>query len=300
MNRSNSQDCYQFEFETEEKYIEIIEENLYLHGVISITINGRGNEQIFEPLPGEIPIWKNIHISCLFRGKSDLAHLESKLLQELNLNVLPKKKITKITQKNWHKEWQKSCVPIKIGKRLRICPDHSTINDDKYIQVILNPGLAFGTGSHPTTSLCLEWLEAANLTKKNVLDYGCGSGILGISAIKLGANHVTGVDIDPQAIQASKENAKKNKVEDSIHFIHCDEENARKYDVIVANILAKPLIGLSSYFSKKLKDDGLICVSGILAPQTDEIRRAYESVANFSVCYQEGDWVMLAGIKSCI
>ena len=212
----------------------------------------------------------------------------------------PKKKITKITQKNWHKEWQKSCVPIKIGKRLRICPDHSTINDDKYIQVILNPGLAFGTGSHPTTSLCLEWLEATNLTKKNVLDYGCGSGILGISAIKLGANHVTGVDIDPQAIQASKENAKKNKVEDSIHFIHCDEENARKYDVIVANILAKPLIGLSSYFSKKLKDDGLICVSGILAPQTDEIRRAYESVANFSVCHQEGDWVMLAGIKSCI
>ena len=300
MNRSNSQDCYQFEFETEEKYIEIIEENLYLHGVISITINGRGNEQIFEPLPGEIPIWKNIHISCLFRGKSDLAHLESKLLQELNLNILPKKKITKITQKNWHKEWQKSCVTIKIGKRLRICPDHSTINDDKYIQVILNPGLAFGTGSHPTTSLCLEWLEATNLTKKNVLDYGCGSGILGISAIKLGANHVTGVDIDPQAIQASKENAKKNKVEDSIHFIHCDEENARKYDVIVANILAKPLIGLSSYFSKKLKDDGLICVSGILAPQTDEIRRAYESVANFSVCHQEGDWVMLAGIKSCI
>ena len=209
MNRSNSQDCYQFEFETEEKYIEIIEENLYLHGVISITINGRGNEQIFEPLPGEIPIWKNIHISCLFRGKSDLAHLESKLLQELNLNILPKKKITKITQKNWHKEWQKSCVPIKIGKRLRICPDHSTINDDKYIQVILNPGLAFGTGSHPTTSLCLEWLEATNLTKKNVLDYGCGSGILGISAIKLGANHATGVDIDPQAIQASKENAKK-------------------------------------------------------------------------------------------
>ena len=300
MNRSNSQDCYQFEFETEEKYIEIIEENLYLHGVISITINGRGNEQIFEPLPGEIPIWKNIHISCLFRGKSDLAHLESKLLQELNLKILPKKKITKITQKNWHKEWQKSCVPIKIGKRLRICPDHSTINDDKYIQVILNPGLAFGTGSHPTTSLCLEWLEATKLNKKNVLDYGCGSGILGISAIKLGANHVTGVDIDPQAIQASNENAKKNKVEDSIHFIHCDEENARKYDVIVANILAKPLIGLSSYFSKKLKDDGLICVSGILTPQTDEIRRAYKSVANFSVCHQEGDWVMLAGIKSCI
>ena len=300
MNRSNSQDCYQFEFETEEKYIEIIEENLYLHGVISITINGRGNEQIFEPLPGEIPIWKNIHISCLFRGKSDLAHLESKLLQELNLNILPKKKITKITQKNWHKEWQKSCVPIKIGKRLRICPDHSTINDDKYIQVILNPGLAFGTGSHPTTSLCLEWLEATNLTKKNVLDYGCGSGILGISAIKLGANNATGVDIDPQAIQASKENAKKNKVEDSIHFIHCDEENTRKYDVIVANILAKPLIGLSSYFSKKLKDDGLICVSGILTPQTDEIRRAYKSVANFSVCHQEGDWVMLAGTKSCI
>ena len=300
MNNSNPQDCYQFEFETEQKYIEVIEKNLYLYGVISININGRGNEEIYEPLPGEIPIWKNIHISCLFRGKSDLAHLESKLLQELNLNILPKKKITKITQKNWHKEWQKSCVPIKIGKRLRICPDHSTINDDKYIQVILNPGLAFGTGSHPTTSLCLEWLEATNLTKKNVLDYGCGSGILGISAIKLGANHVTGVDIDPQAIQASKENAKKNKVEDSIHFIHCDEENARKYDVIVANILAKPLIGLSSYFSKKLKDDGLICVSGILAPQTDEIRRAYESVANFSVCHQEGDWVMLAGIKSCI
>ena len=300
MNHSNSQDCYQFEFETEEKHIEIIEENLYLHGVISITIKGRGNEQIFEPLPGEIPIWKNIHISCLFGGKSDLAHLESKLLQELNLKILPKKKITKITQKNWHKEWQKSCVPIKIGKRLRICPDHSAINDDKYIQVILNPGLAFGTGSHPTTSLCLEWLEATNLTKKNVLDYGCGSGILGISAIKLGAKHATGVDIDPQAIQASKENAKKNEVEDSINVIHCDEDNERKYDVIVANILAKPLIELSSYFSKKLKNDGLICVSGILAPQTDEIKRAYESVANFTVCHQEEDWVMLAGIKSCI
>ena len=299
MNHSNSQDCYQFEFETEEKYIEIIEENLYLHGVISITINGRGNEQIFEPLPGEIPIWKNIHISCLFGGKSDLDHLENKLLQELNLKILPKKKITKITQKDWHNEWQKSCGPIKIGKRLRICPDHSKINNDKYIQVILNPGLAFGTGSHPTTILCLEWLEASNLNKKNVLDYGCGSGILGISAIKLGAKHVTAVDIDPQAIQASKENAKKNDVEDLIHVIHGDEENKREYDVIVANILAKPLIELSSYFSKKLKDNGLICVSGILAPQADEIKRAYEPFTNFSICRQEEDWVMLAGIKSC-
>ena len=123
---------------------------------------------------------------------------------------------------------------------------------------------------------------------------------MGISAIKLGAKHATGVDIDPQAIQASKENAKKNEVEDSINVIHCDEDNERKYDVIVANILAKPLIELSSYFSKKLKNDGLICVSGILAPQTDEIKRAYESVANFTVCHQEEDWVMLAGIKSCI
>lgn len=300
MNDSNSQDCYQFEFETEEKYIEIIEKNLYLHGVISITINGRGNEQIFEPLPGEIPIWKNVHISSLFEGKSDLDHLENKLLQELNLKILPKKKITKITQKDWHNEWQKSCVPIKIGKRLRICPDHSKINHDKYIQVILNPGLAFGTGSHPTTSLCLEWLEATNLNKKNVLDFGCGSGILGISAIKLGARHVTGVDIDPQAIQASKENAKKNEVEDSIHVMHCDEDNERKYDVIVANILAKPLIELSPYFSKKLKDDGLICISGILAHQTDAIKRAYESVVNFSICHQKEDWVMLAGMKLCI
>ena len=300
MNGSNSPDCYQFEFETEERYIEIIEKNLYLHGVISITINGRGNEQIYEPLPGEIPMWKNIYISCLFRDKSDLDLLENKLLQELNLKILPKKKITKITQKDWHNEWQKSCVPINIGKRLQICPDHSKINNDKYVQVILNPGLAFGTGSHPTTSLCLEWLEANNLNKKNVLDYGCGSGILGISAIKLGAKHVTGVDIDPQAIQASKENAKKNKVEDLIHIIHCDEENERKYDVIVANILAKPLIELSSYFSKKLKDGGIICVSGILAPQTDEIKHAYESVANFSVCHQVEDWVMLAGTKSCI
>ena len=161
----------------------------------------------------------------------------------------------------------------------------------------LNPGLAFGTGSHPTTRLCLEWLEKINLDQKSVLDYGCGSGILGISAIKLGAKSVTAIDLDPQAVIASKNNAEKNHVQQEIEITDNNKKIEKNFNIIVANILAKPLIELAPYFYKKLNKDGVICLSGILEGQINIIKDAYLKYFNLSEIKIKDGWVMMSGIK---
>ena len=186
---------------------------------------------------------------------------------------------------------------MRFGEKLWIYPDHLIDNLEGKVCVNLNPGLAFGTGSHPTTRLCLEWLEKSNLDQKSVLDYGCGSGILGISAIKLGAKSVTAIDLDPQAVIASKNNAEKNHVQQEIKITDNNKKIEKNFNIIVANILAKPLIELAPYFYKKLNQDGVICLSGILEGQINIIKDAYLKYFNLSEIKIKDGWVMMSGIK---
>ena len=295
MNDPDQKDWYQFKFELRSEDIQITEKIFIDYNAISITYNDAGKNPIYEPLPGETLYWKRSNITGLFPLETNFKSLKNALIAKLKAKELPNNKIIKITGREWQKEWAKDLKPMQFGKRLWVCPNETNTKKEGASIVYLNPGLAFGTGTHPTTRLCLEWLESIDLRKKKILDYGCGSGILGISALKLGAMKVTGVDIDPQAIQATKKNAKKNNVSNNIKVMQNCPRDSEKFDVIVANILAKPLIELAPIFAKRIKKKGLICVSGILQNQIRLIKKNCNSCIEFSTCKLNDGWVMLSG-----
>ncbi len=295
MNDSDQKNWYQFMFELRSEDIQATETIFIDHHAISITYNDAGNNPIYEPLPDETLYWKQSNITGLFPLETDFKSLKNALIKELNIKELPNNRVIKITGKEWQKEWNKDLKPMRFGKRLWVCPNETNIKKEGASIVYLDPGLAFGTGTHPTTRLCLEWLESVALTNKKVLDFGCGSGILGISALKLGAMKVSAIDIDPQAIQATKQNAAKNEVSNNIKVMQGWSGDAEKFDIIVANILAKPLIELAPIFVKKIKKKGSICISGILEDQIKLVKENCNSYIEFSTLKLNDGWAMLSG-----
>ena len=293
----NNDGYHQIEFNIAKDDLAETEKILELYQPLSISIQGFGEEKIYEPLPGEMPIWEKIRVKAMYQNIKNLSELENEIINITNIKILNNKVIKAIGKKDWQEEWLQSSKPMRFGEKLWIYPDHLTDDLEGKICVNLNPGLAFGTGSHPTTRLCLEWLEKINLDQKSVLDYGCGSGILGISAIKLGAKSVTAIDLDPQAVIASKNNAEKNHVQQEIEITDNNKTIEKNFNIIVANILAKPLIELAPYFYKKLNLDGVICLSGILEGQINIIKDAYLKYFNLSEIKIKDGWVMMSGIK---
>ncbi len=208
-------------------------------------------------------------------------------------------KIEQIEDKDWEREWMANFHPMRFGERLWICPSWRDVPDPDAVNVMLDPGLAFGTGTHPTTSLCLTWLDGLDLAGKTVIDFGCGSGILAIAALKLGASQAIGIDIDPQAIQASRDNAERNGVADrlSLYLPHQQPENLQA-DVVVANILAGPLRELAPLISVLPKSGGHLGLSGVLESQAESVCEAY--VAHFAldpVAVKE-EWCRITGVKT--
>ena len=188
--------------------------------------------------------------------------------------------------------------PIKFGQRLWVCPSWRDIPDPTAVNVMLDPGLAFGTGTHPTTALCMQWLDATIKPEQTVVDFGCGSGILGIAALKLGAKRVVGVDIDPQAIEASTANAKRNNVDGQIElYLPKDQPSDFQADVVVANILAGPLAELKPVISAYVKPNGLLALSGILESQADSVIAAYADEFSFDPIAVQDEWVRLSARK---
>ncbi len=293
----NNDEYHQIEFNIAKDDLAETEKILESYQPLSISIQGFGEEKIYEPLPGEMPIWEKIRVKAMYQNMKNLSDLENKIINKTNIKILDNKVIKAIGKKDWQEEWIQSSKPMRFGEKLWIYPDHLIDNLEGKVCVNLNPGLAFGTGSHPTTRLCLEWLEKSNLDQKSVLDYGCGSGILGISAIKLGAKCVTAIDLDPQAVIASKNNAEKNHVQQEIEITDNNKTIEKNFNIIVANILAKPLIELAPYFYKKLNKDGAICLSGILEGQINIIKDAYLKYFNLSEIKIKDGWVMMSGIK---
>ena len=293
----NNDEYHQIEFNIAKDDLTETEKILESYQPLSISIQGFGEEKIYEPLPGEMPIWEKIRVKAMYQNIKNLSELENEIINKTNIKIFNNKVIKAIGGKDWQEEWLQSSKPMRFGEKLWIYPDHLIDNLEGKVCVNLNPGLAFGTGSHPTTRLCLEWLEKSNLDQKSVLDYGCGSGILGISAIKLGAKSVTAIDLDPQAVIASKNNAEKNHVQQEIKITDNNKKIEKNFNIIVANILAKPLIELAPYFYKKLNQDGVICLSGILEGQINIIKDAYLKYFNLSEIKIKDGWVMMSGIK---
>lgn len=267
-------------------------------GALSVTFLDAQDTPVFEPLPGETRLWGDTDILALYDANADT----KSIIEQVKLSGLLAQdfahKIEQLEDKDWEREWMDNFHPMKFGQRLWICPSWRDIPEPDAVNVMLDPGLAFGTGTHPTTALCLEWLESLDLSGKTVIDFGCGSGILAIAAIKLGAQRVIGIDIDPQALIASKDNAERNGVADQLDvFLPQEQPEGIVGDVVVANILAGPLRELSSVISSLVKPNGELAMSGVLDTQAQDVATYYHDVFDIDPIKEQNEWCRISGRK---
>ncbi|URL02299.1 50S ribosomal protein L11 methyltransferase [Avibacterium sp. 20-126] len=275
---------------------ETISDYLEEIGSVSVTFMDSQDTPIFEPLPGETRLWGNTDVIALFDAETDMQQIVALLKSAGHLSKETAYKIEQIEDKDWEREWMDNFHPMQFGKRLWICPSWRDVPDQNAVNVMLDPGLAFGTGTHPTTALCLEWLDSLDLSNKTVIDFGCGSGILAIAALKLGAKNAIGIDIDPQAILASRNNAEQNGVSDRLQlFLAKDAPADLQADVVVANILAGPLKELAPAITQLVKPQGLLGLSGILETQAQSVCQAYENQFILEPVAIREEWCRITG-----
>lgn len=280
---------------------ERVEQALEEVGALSVTLEDAGDEPIYEPDADKPSLWSDTRLTALFPAD---AHMDSVLLRlktDLGVAALPPHRVEPLEDRDWVREWLKDFKPMRFGKRLWICPTAYTPPDPEAVNLILDPGLAFGTGTHPTTALCLEWLDGAELAGKEVVDYGCGSGILAIAAARLGARHLWAVDNDPQALVATRDNAARNGVTGRLSVClppqFADKRVGMKADLLLANILAGPLVSLAPLFAAHMKPGAPLVLSGILKTQEPDIRRAYEADFTGLEVASKDDWIRVTGIR---
>ncbi|PQJ88103.1 50S ribosomal protein L11 methyltransferase [Aliivibrio sifiae] len=267
-------------------------------GALSVTFLDAKDVPIFEPLPGETRLWGETDIVALYDAETDMDLVVTQLKASNALDDNFAYKVEQLEDKDWEREWMDNFHPMKFGERLWICPSWLEIPEPDAVNVMLDPGLAFGTGTHATTALCLEWLESIDLEGKTVIDFGCGSGILAIAAIKLGAAKVVGIDIDPQAITASKDNAARNGVADQLElFLPQDQPENLVADVVVANILAAPLRELSSIITAHVKPEGVLAMSGVLDTQALDVASYYSENFTLDAIAEQQEWCRISGFK---
>lgn len=267
-------------------------------GALSVTFLDAHDTPVFEPLPGETRLWGDTDIVALYDAEADTELVITLIKNSNMLETGFAYKVEQLEDKDWEREWMENFHPMKFGERLWICPSWREVPEPDAINVMLDPGLAFGTGTHPTTSLCLEWLEGLDLKGKTVLDFGCGSGILAIAAIKLGAEKVVGIDIDPQALTASKDNAQRNGVADQLElFLPQDQPENFTADVVVANILAGPLRELSGIIKSLVKPNGLLAMSGVLDTQAEDVANYYRDELHIDPIVEQQEWCRISGHK---
>ncbi|GEA62168.1 50S ribosomal protein L11 methyltransferase [Vibrio comitans] len=267
-------------------------------GALSVTFLDAKDTPVFEPLPGETRLWGETDILALYDAEADTQWILEQMASSSLLEQGFAHKVEQLEDKDWEREWMDNFHPMKFGERLWVCPSWREIPEPDAVNVMLDPGLAFGTGTHPTTSLCLEWLEGLDLEGKTVIDFGCGSGILAIAAIKLGAKKVIGIDIDPQAIIASKANAERNGVKDQLElYLPQDQPENLIADVVVANILAGPLRDLSGVIKSLVKDQGELAMSGVLDTQAEDVANYYRDQFDIAPIAEMQEWCRISGKK---
>jgi len=275
---------------------EQLEDALLQAGALAVTLEDAGDQPVLEPAPGETPLWTHTRITGLFDAQTDIEVVKKQLRRFLHTADLPECRLTALEERDWVRAWLDHFHPMRFGRRLWICPTCQTPPDPEAVNIRLDPGLAFGTGAHPSTALCLEWLDSADLRGQTLLDYGCGSGILAIAAAKLGAQRVWAVDIDPQALMASDDNAAENEVEDRIELADPSELPATlTVDILIANILAGVLIRLAPELARRVKPGGRLALAGILEAHADAVHAVFNRDFIFGSRRQREDWVLLEG-----
>ena len=263
-------------------------------GATSVTFTDTRDDPVLEPAPGEFRLWPATRLQALFPGDADALSTSRTLAKALG--VPPERIVaTRIADRAWEREWLKDFHAMRFGKRLWVSPHHETVSEPGAVVVRLDPGLAFGTGTHPTTALCLEWLEQHLEPGCEVIDYGCGSGILAVAAIKLGARRAHCFDIDPQALTATRENAAANGVEAQIQVYDSAEKLPRPVDLVLANILSGPLCALAPGFAQLVRPGGTLVLAGLMEHQTTEVTQAHDAWFDMSPFTKRDDWVGLAG-----
>src|SRR5690554_889143 len=266
-------------------------------GAVSVTFMDAEDQPIFEPDLGTTPLWQHTHLLALFEADTERQPLIDQL-QQLWPQSLPEHQFEDIADQDWERSWMDNFKPMRFGQRLWIVPSWHDAPDPDAVNLLLDPGLAFGTGTHPTTALCLEWLDGQPLQDLQVIDFGCGSGILAIAALLLGAARVTATDIDPQALEASRDNAQRNQLADERLPLYLPADMpSEPADLLVANILAGPLVTLAPQLTALVKPGGRIALSGILAEQTDEILAAYDADFELDPVANKDGWIRVSGVR---
>ncbi|MFJ5484841.1 50S ribosomal protein L11 methyltransferase [Pectobacterium actinidiae] len=291
----------QLKINTSGKVAEQLGDVMMESGAVSVTFQDTHDNPVFEPLPGETRLWGDTDAIALYDAETDMGAVIAILEQEPLLGAGFKHKIEQLEDKDWEREWMDNFHPMQFGKRLWICPSWREIPDPNAVNVMLDPGLAFGTGTHPTTALCLQWLDGLDLEGKTIIDFGCGSGILAIAALKLGAARAIGIDIDPQAIQASRDNAQRNGVSERLElYLPKDQPADLSADVVVANILAGPLRELAPLISDLPKAGGHLGLSGVLATQAEGVAEAYADKFTLDPVAEREEWCRITGIRKAV
>lgn len=273
------------------------EDLLLAMGAVSVTFMDAEDQPIYEPELGTTPLWSKTHLLGLFDSGLDASALEQ-ALKQVFADELPQYSVEELPEQDWERSWMDDFKPMRFGRRLWIVPSwHSTPEPDA-VNMLLDPGLAFGTGTHPTTALCLEWLDGHQLDGLDVLDFGCGSGILAIAALLLGARHATCTDIDPQALEATAANAGRNAIEPGRYSLYLPEAMlGQHHDLVLANILAGPLVELAPQLAAQCRPGGHLVLSGILAEQADQVREAYADHFTLDPVRTLDGWVLMSGIR---
>ncbi|WHI50835.1 50S ribosomal protein L11 methyltransferase [Microbulbifer sp. MLAF003] len=289
----------QLRVDTNRAQAEKIENALLFAGAVSVTLQDNADQPILEPGLGEVPLWDQTRITGLFDAEIDTTVTEAKAASYL-CELLPNVRWEQLEDKDWEREWMTHYKPIQCGDNLWICPSWCEPPHPESVNLLLDPGLAFGTGTHPTTYLCLKWLAQEPLQGKSIIDFGCGSGILGIGTLLLGAERAMGTDIDPQALIASRDNAKRNGIDPQRFPVYLPEQMPQEnVDVMLANILAGPLVELAAELVKLTRVGGRICLSGILISQAEQVKAAYTQNVEFDEDGVHEGWVRLSGTRIC-
>lgn len=278
--------------------VDVYEDALLALGAVSVTYCDAADQPLFEPGPGEIALWEDVELVGLFTEDFHESDLRAQLAEIFD-GGLPSLRFEVLADQVWERTWMEHFQPMRFGERLWIYPSWTDAPDDGSVVLRLDPGLAFGTGTHPTTALCLEWLDAQSLQGKTVIDYGCGSGILAIAALLLGAACATGYDNDPQALTASRDNAAHNHCAEKLTLALVATGGAditEQADVVLANILAGPLRELAPRIAPLVKHGGSLVLSGILAEQAEDVMDAYRVFGFvFNAPAEREGWVRLVG-----
>lgn len=298
---ANSPAWQRLSLDVPQSEVEVCEEALLAAGAVSVSLEEIGDEQIFEPKPGETPLWQRVRVAGLFEGHISPATIMGHLHEQLRPSLLGDFDHQFIEETDWVRQTQSDFEPTHYGDGLWVTPHWREAPADAKTVVRIDPGLAFGTGQHETTALCLDWLDSQPLSGRRVLDVGCGSGILALAALMKGALIAYGTDIDPQAIKASRDNAALNHIASDRLWLGLPEELAANepFDVLIANILAQPLIELAPTLAPHIKPGGRFALSGILNTQAEAVAAQWMAQGlKIDGIESRGDWARVSGYRA--